>query len=518
MESRLRSAVAGPVAARLTDFVHLASSRRTAALSNPVVFFAISRRVWGCLPSSCRRKRVTRTLQRDLTKAVLLVTLLFACPTGTHAQQSPPAPAGQDSPSAPGQDSPQSNPDADRPVTNSLDTGQSVDGHNRVLSPMRVNHFSLLSFSTFYLFDSNYALQPSNSYSSNVYAARTLLLYSIGSDRSGLDVQYQPYLYVFQGGNEVSAHLDSLLGIHAFRKLSERWLFNLDELFYYSPNSGTQIDPTIAVNSLTGEITLRPFVGLGYRTLNNHVTASFEDHLSEQDMVSFHAGYNYSQVSNGDASGGLSPTSLQGFQSENTVGLGVAWTHKWLNDRWIGLAYNYNHQILTNANATNQYHNLLVTYNQKIGSTLLLQLAGGPSVQLHGNNSPKTVTFIGSASARKTFRASFLVFSFSRNYDFNGVPTDSYYDRYDAFYSQNLGRRWVLSFGGAYTRQNSTVAPQLTGHIVWGGPAYFLNEKWSVVAQFADSALAGGLQPNTSRYLVSAGLHWSALRERGTPP
>ena len=291
-----------------------------------------------------------RTLQRDLANAVLLVTLLFTCPTGTPAQQSPPAPAGQDSPSAPGQDSPHSNPDADRPVTNSLDTGQSVDGHNRVLSPMRVNHFSLLSFSTFYLFDSNYALQPGNSYSSNVYAARTLLLYSIGSDRSGLDVQYQPYLYVFQGNNGGSAHLDSLLGIHAFRKLNERWLFNLDELFYYSPNSGSQIDPTIAVNSLTGEISLRPFVGLGYRTLNNHVVASFEDHLSAQDKLSFHADYNYSHVSNGDAFGRLSATSLQGFQSGNTVGVGVAWTHEWLNDRWIGLAYNYNRQILSNAN------------------------------------------------------------------------------------------------------------------------------------------------------------------------
>lgn len=461
-----------------------------------------------------------KTLQRDLANAVLLVALLFACPTGTHAQQSPPAPKGQDSPSVQGQDSPESqaNSDADRPATNSLDTGQSVDGHNRVLSPMRVNHFSVLSFSTFCLFDSTYAVQPNNSSSSNMYAARTLLLYSVGSDRSGLDVQYQPYLYVFQGDNEVSAHLDSLLGIHAFRKLSERWLFNLNEIFYYSPNSGSQIDPTIAVNSLTGEIGLRPFVGLGYRTLNNHVVASFEDHFSEQDTVSFHADYNYSQVSNGNAFGGSSPTSVQGFQSENTAGLGVSWTHEWHQDQWIGLAYNYNHQILSNANAENQYHNLLVTYSQKIRPTLLLQLAGGPSLQLHGNDSPKTVTFIGNASVQKTFRSSFLVLSFARNYNFNGVPTDSYYDRYDAFYSQNLGRRWVVSFGGAYIRQNSTVAAQLTGHTVWGGPAYFLTEKWSVVAQFADSALAGGLQPNTSRYLVSAGLHWSAMRERGTPP
>jgi hypothetical protein len=511
--------VTGPVHASITDVVYLTSLRRTAALSVHSLFFAISHRVLAFLPNSCSRKSVMRILQRDLANA-LLVTLLFACPTGTRAQQSPPAPEGQDSPSAPGQDSPESqaNSDADRPATNSLDTGQSVDGHNRVLSPMRVNHFSVLSFSTFYLFDSNSSLQPSISSSSDVYAARTLLLYSLGGDRSGLDVQYQPYLYFFQADNEVSAHLDSLLGIHAFRKLSARWLFNLNELFYYSPNSGSQIDPTIAVNAVTGEISLRPFVGLGYRTLNNHVVASFEDHLNEQDTVSLHADYNYSQVSSGNASANSSPTSVQGFQSENTVGLGVAWTHEWHQDQWIGLAYNYNHQILSNANAENQYHSVLVTYSEKIRPTLLLQLAGGPSLQLHGNNSPKTVTFIGNASVQKTFRSSFLVLSFARNYNFNGVPTDSYYDRYDGFYSQNLGRRWVFSFGGAYIRQNSTVASQLTGHTVWAGPAYFLNEKWSVVAQFADSAFAGGLQPNTSRYLVSAGLHWSAMRERGTPP
>src|SRR5215831_16065764 len=147
-----------------------------------------------------------RTLQRDLANATLLATLLFAYPTGPRAQQRPPAPQGQDSPAVPGQDSEESrtNSDANLLVTNSLDTGQSVDGHDRVLSPMRLSHFSLLSFSTFYIFDSNYALQPSNSAESNVYAARTLLLYSIGSERSGLDIQYQPYLFVFQGNQEAS--------------------------------------------------------------------------------------------------------------------------------------------------------------------------------------------------------------------------------------------------------------------------------------------------------------------------
>jgi hypothetical protein len=461
-----------------------------------------------------------KTPRRDLANAVLMASLLFAYPTTARAQQGPPTAQSQDSGSAPGQnsDESQANSDANRPVTNSLATGQSVDGHNRVLSPVRVSHFSLLSFSTFYIYDSNYALQPSKSSESNAYAARILLLYSIGSDSSGFDIQYQPYLFVFQGNQEVSAHLDSLLGLHAFRKLSKRWLFDLNELFYYSPNSGSQIDPTVAVNSLTGAISLRPFVGLGYRTLNNHVVASFEDHLSARDTVIFHADYNYSHASNGNASGGSSPTSAQGFETENTVGAGVAWTHEWHQDQQIGLAYNYNRQILDNAHAENQYHNVLVTYSQRIRPTLLLQLAGGPSVQLHGNGNPKTVTFVGNASVQKTFRSSFLVFSFSRDYNFTGLPTNSYYDRYDAFYSQNLGRRWVVSFGGAYTRQNSTVAPRLTGHIVWGGPSYFLNDNWSIVVQVANSALAGGLQPDTSRYLVSAGVHWSAMRERGTPP
>jgi hypothetical protein len=450
--------------------------------------------------------------------------LFFACTYVLPAQQEtpPPTQGQQDSQSTPGQDSPdsQSNPNTDRPVTSSLDTGQSVDGHDRALSPMRVGHFSLLSFSTSYIYDSNYSLDPKNPSGSNAYAARTLLLYSIGGDRSGLDIQYQPYLFVFQGDQQqVSANLDNRLGIHAFRNLNDRWVFDLDETFSYSPNTGNQIGPTATANFVTNSVNLIPYMGVGYQGLYNLLIASFTDHLSAQDRISFRADYNYADLSNPytSSSGSSSPTSVQGFHTSSAIGGGIAWTHEWREDHDIGLTYNYNYQALFNANAKEQYHSFLVTYDQRIRPTLQMRLSAGPSFQIPGNGSRKTTTVVGNASLVKSFRRSSLLLSFVRDY-FAGVPTDGYSDRYDAYYSQNVGQRWILSAGGGYIRQNSTIAPRLSGRNVWGSVEYYLTSNWGVVLQLADVAQAGGLVPDASRYLISAGLRWSAIPEHATQP
>jgi hypothetical protein len=429
-------------------------------------------------------------------------------PLTTHGQE--PA-QGQDSQPVPDQNSAESpSNSADRPVTNSLDTGQSVDGHYRVLSPIHIAHMSILSFSAFYTFDSNYALQSTGSSASNDYGVRTLILYSTGSERSGLDIQYQPYLYVRQGAQQSSANLENRLSLRAFHNLSNQWIWDLEELFFYSPNSGTQIDPTITANYLTGEINLRPFLGIGYEEINNHLTTSLADHLTPKDTLSFRADYNYAALSKAPTSGSSVPASSQGFQTENNIGGGVTWTHQ-VQAQQIGLAYNYTRQVLSGRSAREQYHTLLATYSRMLRPTLEVRLSIGPSVQFHGNGKPASETVVGTASAQKMFRSSSLLFSFSRDYQFTGVPTDGYFNRWDGSYSQSLKRRWVLSVGGGYIQQNSSIAANLSGRSLWIGPEYRLTDRWSILVQFANSALAGGLQQMSSRYLLSVGLHWSAL-------
>src|ERR1700722_6284862 len=90
--------------------------------------------------------------RRVLTGAsVCLAALLLAFPCAAQSQDP-----SQNNP--PDSQQPETAPD--HPVTSTLDTGTSIDTDNKVISALRVGHWSLLDFDLFYSFDNNYTFQP----------------------------------------------------------------------------------------------------------------------------------------------------------------------------------------------------------------------------------------------------------------------------------------------------------------------------------------------------------------------
>ena len=446
-----------------------------------------------------------RKARRVLTGAsVCLAALLLAFPCAAQSQDP-----SQNNP--PDSQQPETAPD--HPVTSTLDTGTSIDTDNKVISALRVGHWSLLDFDLFYSFDNNYTFQPTNPAVSKSLAARALILYSRQSGDSGIDFQYLPYMLASQESQRKSVFLDQLLDLHIYRHLSARWVLNLDERFRYQPDNSSLLDPTIIPNYTTGEIFQTPFIATGQQSIQNQFVASLTNTFSGRDTLTLHAQYEYDNVTRAFNIPNLFPS--QEFQTDNTIGGGVAWNHRFRQNQQFGLDYTYARQILGRPDQQQEYHSLLVTYNQKIRPDLLLRLAVGPSIQLHGNGRPSGKTVVGNAYLLKSFRSAYLTLSFSRDYGFTGIITDSYHNRYDALYSQELGRRLTASAGIGYIQDVSLVSSAgLDGRDYWGRVDYDLTPRWGLFVQVMNSAAAGPVTPYASRDLVTAGLRWSAQHER----
>lgn len=473
--------------------------------------------------------RMKSILKGRASLVVWLVALLLALPLSTRAQQDSQTqtPSDTDSPSV-FVDSQRDSPPYP-PVIASLDTGQTLNGGkgavpagraSRMAAVLSWRKLSLLSFSSFYTYDSNYTFQR-NPTAVNALAIDGLVLYSIGGERTALDFQYRPYVLVSEVTRQADFAANSL-DLHTYHYLSPRWLLNLDDRFQYAPDQGRLVDPTLSVDFTKGIFTRQPFLANGQESLTNGLSIGLSDRFSGPDTFSFHGNYEYVDMWNAyKSSTTLTSTSTSTSpHQENTVGGGISWSHEIRPDQQFGVAYNYDRQLIGGEAAQKplaraaQYHSLLLNYSQRIRPSVLVQLSFGPSLQIHGNGARSTKTFVGTAEILKTFHASNIALSYARDYDYTGIISNSYHDRYDVSYTRTFGRRWDFSTGVGYIEQGSSHSGTFRGRTEWSRLGYYLTPRLSTFVSFMNSSAAGGPQPYASRNLITAGLRWGYARER----
>lgn len=460
----------------------------------------------------------------SIVRWISLLVLLLARPCTLLAQQQPDSSDAADSSdkdssssadsqtSAAGSQTSDSQPDpfAGQSTTTTLDTGQTIDHSdgNRI-SPLRWGHLSLLSADAFYDHDSNSSFAATNPPSSDALAARLLALYSIGSDRASLDIQYRPFVLVSASEQQADL-LGSQVVLRTHRRLSSRWLATFFEIFSYAPDRGRFIDETITPNFSTGEVLTESFLANALNELRNDTTGSLAYRMSLRDAVVFHAQYEFVDQTNATRpKDSLLPTE---FHITNTPGIGVSWTHVLSAYHNFGLSYNYGHQYVGGFQDHSQFHTWLITYNQWIQPTLRLHLEVGPSLQIHDDGRPNYTTVQGSAVLTKMFHESRLAAMYSRDYSYAGVVTDTYHDRFDAFYSRSFGPRWDLSGGGGYLDSHATLGPHVQSRNLWIRASHRLSLDWGLFLSFSNGATSGS-EPYASRYLVIAGVHWAPASE-----
>lgn len=458
-----------------------------------------------------RDERLPRQ-QRTARLGVLLAILLATSPAYTRAQDDTPAaprqepPAGSSTSSGSAQE-----PVPDEQTTSTLDpgTGSMADQNNRIIA-LRWGHLSALSIDGFYAHDTNYRNSPTNAQPADAVAARIVASYLVGNEREGLDLEYRPDVLVSQRAQDYQFGA-SLVNLHVLRPIGESWVLAIRDSFKYEPDFALFGAPTITLNS-TGGITQQSLLPSGTSDLLNAASVSLSYRLARHDHIGFHVQDEYAELNNRTGS-----VKLPGifYGSNNFVGGGVYWTHSIGPNHEFGVAYNYDRQIF--GVSQSQYHNIVFNYRQKLRPTILLEASGGPSFHVYPNGIPNQKTFVASVNISKKFHHSNLAFLYGRGYEFTGVITDSYHDRYDAFYTRVFQEVWGFELGASYAKTHVTEFTTQGVSILEGFArlSYHLSPHWTLFASFTNSVFTRKTEQNVDRNFITAGARWSYGSRRG---
>jgi hypothetical protein len=447
---------------------------------------------------------MTNVRYRVVGLAIMLAAFLLMFPHRTSAQESSPPPTQEpDSSTTTSPDSPQE-PGPDQPTTSTVEPGAAGGGSSRIVA-LRWGHLSAFSVDTFYVYDTNYRNSAFNPQGESAFSARIIAFYSVGNDRLGLDVQYRPDMLVSQNNYDFEFGA-SLVNFHIHRPISQSWTFSLLDTFTYEPDFNFLNTPTISLTS-TGAFNQQSLLLNGQTELRNVLSAGFTYRIAQHDHITFHAQDDYENLRNG-------PNSIESsalfYGSGNTAGGGVSYNHSIGPNHDVGVNYNYDREVFGGSSTQAQYHTIIVTYRQKIGRSILLQASGGPSFHVFSNGSATQKTFVGTADILKSFNQSSVALLYTRGYEFTGIITDSYHDRYDAFYSRIFQNIFGAEGGISYIQTHSTGLTQgIEGRIIFARLNYYLSHHWTLFATFQNSAFAGATQPYIGRNFITLGARWS---------
>jgi len=456
------------------------------------------------IPAQPRVGRITSVRFQSVKLGMLLAAFLLMFPYKTFAQEDSPPPTQEpDSTTTTSPDSPQV-PGPDQPTTSTVEPGAAGGGSSRIVA-LRWGHLSAFSVDTFYVYDTNYKNSAFNPQGESAFATRIIAFYSVGNDRLGLDVQYRPDMLVSQNNYDFEFGA-SLVNFHIHHPISESWTFSLLDTFTYEPDFNFLNTPTISLTS-TGAFNQQSLLLNGQTELRNVLSAGFTYRIAQHDHITFHVQDDYDDLRN-------APNSVESsalfYGSGNTAGGGVSWNHTIGPNHDIGVNYNYDREVFGGSNTQAQYHTIIVTYRQKIGRSLLLQASGGPSFHVFSNGSASQKTFVGTADLLKSFHNSSVALLYTRGYEFTGIITDSYHDRYDAFYSRIFQNIFGAEGGISYVQTHTTGLTQgIEGRIIFARFNYYMTHHWTLFATFQNSAFAGASEPYIGRNFITLGARWS---------
>jgi hypothetical protein len=377
------------------------------------------------------------------------------------------------------------------------------------VSALQWGHLAFVSYDAFYAYDSNFRYSPSHPQRSDAAATRALFIYAIGNERESLTIQYRPFILVSE--NQQDFDLGSnLVNFHMFRHLGSRWTFNLVDIFSYAPNRGQFIDATISTSFSTGNVVQQSFSS-GTTELRAASLASFSNRITAHDTITFHAGYEFVDLTNQFSD---SKFTQNNYQNTNTLSAGVAWSHALSAYHTIGINYNYDRRYINGFYGNSDFHSVLFTYSQRIRPTVRLRIEIGPSIAIYDNGNPNRRALLGSAVLLKKFVSSNLSLLYSRDYSYDGFISNSYHDRFDGLVSHRFNTQWEASVGGGYIIDHPTFTSEIHSRTEFAGIAYHFTRDWGLFGSFSNSATQGGLHPFTTRNFLTVGLHWSGEHEK----
>ena len=417
---------------------------------------------------------------------------------------NPNTPTSPDAQTAPGSESTHAQDSSyqQAPVTN-LETGLPL---RSTMSPLHWGHLSLLSFTAFEGYSTNYQLQQSAT-ASQLTALQALVIYSIQRGRTSFNLQYHPYMWFTQHTTykDFAANSVDLDTSHNF---SRAWTLSLADAFRYSPQLANSLGGAYSADFGTATSSSTPFLNLDARYWTNAANINVDHQLSESSHLTFNLTDTFVRISD-NGSTQTPPIPLVGPNEENMYGGGVAWTRQWSRKNTLRLSYNYRRQQTPAAYGNTNYHLLDVGYTRILKPTLTVSLQAGPGFLSGNHGAFHSTTAQGSVTLNKAFRSGGVAISANRNVDYSGIVSDSLNNRYDLSVTRRLFRRVTFTATGSYLQQEFVGRPTVDGALAWGELNYRMTHMWSVFGGYRYFHTTAELVPFAPQHFVSFGIRWA---------
>jgi hypothetical protein len=391
-----------------------------------------------------------------------------------------------------------------RPLATNLETGLPL---RTVMSPLHWGRLSLLSFTAFEGYNTNFQLQPTGS-STQLTAFQFLAIYSVQRAKTSFSLQYRPYVFFTQHTTykDFAANSVNLDTSHNFGRA---WMLSLADAFRYSPELANELGGAFSPDFQSGTSTNTAFLALQRKYWANAANINLDHQLSQQSHLIFDLSDDFVRFSG--SSRQLVPETAPGFNQENAYSAGVKWSREWNRNNTLRLSYNFRRQEVPNISGDSNFHTINVGYTRILKPTLTLTMEAGPGFwsgrAIGGSNVEHRTTAQGSVSLTKSFRGGGIAFAAIRSANYSGVISNSLNNRYDVSINRQFFRKWKATATASYLQQEFVGKPSTKGELLWGDVAFRMTRMWSLFGGYRyyhTTALTAAPQ-----HFVSLGLRWA---------
>jgi hypothetical protein len=363
------------------------------------------------------------------------------------------------------------------------------------LSPLHWGHLSLFSANLLGAYATNFTQQvgTNSGAGTGVQAtfANALLVYSIDHRRSQFNLQYMPTVWAAAGHlhTDFTAHALDIQTSHA---LSRSWTLDLHNRFQYKPNQFFWTNSSFAPDFQNGTATSNPLLLTARNSLQENFELGLNHTMSGRDELRFSLNENLVRYSQGSYASATTPSILP-TQQQLYSGASASWSRTLSARSSMSVQYMFQHgdywnpqyglQQATysnpNTRASADFQNVQVGFTRKLQRTISVSVQAGPSWSSQG-----TKTFEGGVSLFKSFRRGGVAANVARSNSFTGLIGNSYNNRYDLSFQQQVHVRWDLQLTYSYVQQSFLNAKRANLATVYFMVGYRLTPTWSVYSSY----------------------------------
>lgn len=373
-------------------------------------------------------------------------------------------------------------------------------------SPLHFGPIYDTSFSMFYVLGNGLVFNPTTNVLStqieNAGVFKTTLVYDRMVRRNRFAIQYSPEMVIINGRLEQNLS-NQAVSLDTVYLLSPRWSVWLSNAF--NTQSGVLIsdDPTLEVDTVSGQTSQNPFLQSGNQYISDRSAATFRYTAGARDSFTFTPSFLYEH------------TDLDSLPTSSyTTGGTATWNHVLTRTQSFGLFYGESYLHFSRILASTLSTSFGVGYSLVFAPTWQLTLSMGSDTE--GATGGRVWTYTSSAALYKSFRRSSVALQYYRGIETGPFLSNLVGSEASLGYSVSLTRRLragaTASYQTAHTSQ--LLVGKTTGTYFSGDASWQLTSRTVWFVNYGRRDERGGtINPVAGQhFVVTSGIRWQAHR------